>query len=103
LYFGVRGERWRPTRHEIVRQGGGDREMFLRPGGLVIFLIALGGFVALAIWLEQFAPGISGRRSPLNYIFGLVFVSLLSIRKVRNSIFYTGEPPATDKEKKPEG
>ena len=95
LFLGVRSEQWRPTAQELARQKAGDyRNLYFRPVGLLLFVIALGGFIALGIWLNQFLPGIfSGIRSPLGYIFALVFVALLSIRKVRNLVFYTADAP----------
>jgi hypothetical protein len=95
LFLGIRSERWRPTAQELARQKDGDiRTLYFRPVGLLIFVIGLGGFIALGFWLNQFVPGIfAGRRSPLACIFALVMLALLSFRKVRNLVFYTGDKP----------
>jgi hypothetical protein len=88
----------RPTAQELASQKARDyRTWQFRPVGLVIFLTALGGFVALGLWIERYVPGFTkrsrpGGSSPAGFLFGLVIVSLLSFRRIRNTIFYTKQP-----------
>lgn len=85
----------RPTRKELASQKAGDyRTWHFRPAGLLILVVGLATYVAVASWAEQYVPGInSGRPSPSGFVFGLVCLALLSFRKVRSSIFYLGEIP----------
>jgi hypothetical protein len=99
LFFGIRSEPWRPTAQELARQKAGDyRQLYFRPVGLLLLLIALGGFIALGIWVEQYIPGLTKRQgfghSPLAYVFGIVFLASMAIRRVRNFVFYA-EPPSS--------
>jgi hypothetical protein len=83
----------RPTAKELAQQKAGDyRTWHFRPVGLLLLILALAGFVALANWAEQYLPGINAGRRPLSgYVFGLLCLALLSFRKIRNLVFYTGE------------
>jgi uncharacterized membrane-anchored protein len=85
----------RPTAKELASQKANDyRTWHFRPVGLLILVVALGGFVALANWAEQYIPSINSGRRPVScYVFGLVCLALLSFRKVRNLVFYTGQIP----------
>jgi uncharacterized membrane-anchored protein len=85
----------RPTAKDLASQKANDyRTWHFRPVGLLLLVLALGGFVALANWAEQYIPGINTGRRPLSgYVFGLVCLALLSFRKVRNLVFYTAEIP----------
>jgi hypothetical protein len=85
----------RPTSNELASQKAGDyRTWHFRPAGLLILVIALVGFGALGSRAEQYVPGSnSGRRPISGYVFALVCIALLSMRTVRNLIFYTGQMP----------
>jgi uncharacterized membrane-anchored protein len=88
----------RPTPNELASQKADDyRTWHFQPAGLLILVIGLAAFVVLGNWAEQYVPHINSGRRPLSgYIFGLVCLALLSFRKVRNLIFYTGEIPKAE-------
>lgn len=83
----------RPSPQELAGQKMNDQGTWhIRPVGLLIIILAIGGFVVVAQWLEHYLPGInSGRPSLLGLVFALICAALLSWRKVRHTIFYLGE------------
>lgn len=85
----------RPTSKDLASQKAGDyRTWHFRPVGLLILVIAVAGFAAVGIWAEQYLPGINaGPRPVWGYVVGVVCLALLSIRQVRNLVFYTAEMP----------
>lgn len=88
-----------PTRQEIAAQKSWDcRTWHFRPAGLLIFVVLVGALVVIGNWAEQYIPGInSGRRPVSGYFFGLLCLSLLSFRRIRDFVFFTGEDPAPRK------
>lgn len=80
----------RPTPSELAGQKADDYQTWhFRPAGLLILVVALAAFVALVM----LGNGAKQSHSVYSFIFGLACVALLSIRKVRNWIFYTGGIP----------
>lgn len=85
----------RPTPKDLAGQRVGEFGTWhFRPRGLLILAAALAAFLAIGFWAERYIPGInSGDKPPSAYIFAGVCVALLSSRKVRDQIFYTGSIP----------
>lgn len=84
-----------PTPEQLAAQNPDNFQTWhFRPRGLLLLFLGLIGFIALGTWAEQYLPGINKGRRPLSgYIFAIVFMALLSIRKVRNWVLYTSKLP----------
>jgi hypothetical protein len=88
----------RPTAGELASQKLNDQcTWHFRPLGLAILGICVVLVVIAGNWAEQYIPGIaSGRRPLAGYVFALLWLGLLSFRRVRDLLFYTGQCPGRE-------
>jgi hypothetical protein len=89
-----------PTAKQLARQKASDYQTWhIRPLGLLILVVLLGGGGALALWAETALSGPVSRRRPWSiYVVGLLFGVLLLFKRVRDLIFYA---PPGDADKTP--
>jgi hypothetical protein len=88
----------RPTPTDLALQKPGDyRTWHFRPTGLLLLVVVVSGLVALGNWAESRRPGINSGQRPLTvYVFAIACVAALSVRNVRNVVFYTKETAETN-------
>ncbi len=93
----------RPTARELAGQRLSDQRTWqFRPLGLAVLFVGVALVVLAGNWAEQYIPGIaSGRRPLAGYAFALLWLGLLSFRRVRDLLFYTGELPGRERAGKP--
>jgi uncharacterized membrane protein YfcA len=85
----------RPTQAQLRAQRLDDAETWhFRPVGLLTFLAAIGGAVALGLWLQDHLPERGARL--FTYVVALLIGASLLFPRVRDFLFYTGEKSEPD-------
>ena len=82
----------RPTEAQLRAQRLDDPETWhFRPVGLLTYLGAMGGALALGLWLQNRFPEKRGVARLVTYGVVILLAASMSLRRVRDFIYYTGE------------
>jgi hypothetical protein len=82
----------RPTEAQLRAQKLDNPQTWhFRPVGLLTYLGAMGGALALGLWLQDRFPEKRGVARLLTYGVALLLAASMSLRRMRDFLFYTGE------------